>query len=151
MNETDFIRQQLAAERAHLREILLAVRQERPAANVPRPINAYVEWALPRVLNQLEAHRAALLALPTLSAALRAQLTEVAAAAQVAEPVVAVPFNVRARRLLALLEAWSEPLDALAGATLRIGHWRGCAHLSADTIFEERQLHAAARAATALS
>ncbi len=46
-----------------------------------------------------------------------------------------------------LLDAWNEPLDALAGHSLRIAQWRAAARLSADTIFEERQRYAAARAA----
>ena len=149
MNETDFIRQQLAAERAHLREILLAVRRENGAAAVARPVTAYVEWASRRLLDQLDAHRTALQAVPTIAAATRAQLTEVAnAATEAGAAGAARSFNLQAARVLGLLEAWNEPLDAVAGATLRIGHWRRCAQLSADTILEERQLYAAARAAT---
>ena len=151
MNETDFIRQQLAAERGHLREILLHVRRHNGAAQAARPVVAYVEWASRRLLEQLGAHRAALQALPTLAAATRAQLTQVANAATEADAVgTAPPLTLQAARVLALLEAWNEPLDEVAGATLRIGHWRRCAQLSADTILEERQLYAAARAAAGL-
>ena len=148
MNETDFIRQQLAAERAHLREVLLAVRGQNGATEAPRPVTAYVEWASRRLLDQIGAHHNALQAVPTVAAATRTQLTEVANAAAAAGAAGPTPsFNVQAGRVLALLEAWNEPLDAVAGATLRIGHWRRSARLSADTILEERQLYAAARAA----
>jgi hypothetical protein len=151
MNETDFIRQQLAAERAHLREILLAVPQGTPPIKMARPVAAYIEWASRRLLNQLSAHRGALQAVPTIAAATRAQLTEVSTAASDAlEAAAARSLNIQAKRLLRLLEAWSDSLDAVAGATLRIGHWRQAAHLSADTILEERQLYAAARVAAGL-
>jgi len=152
MNETDFIRQQLAAERAHLREILLAVPQQTGPVKMARPVTAYVEWASRRLLNQLSAHRHALQAVPTIAAATQAQLTEVATTTtRAVDAAAAGSLNVQAKRLLALLEAWSEPLDALAGATLRIGHWRRAAHLSADTILEERQLYAAARVSAGLT
>jgi hypothetical protein len=152
MNETDFIRQQLAAERAHLREILLAVHQETGAVRMARPITTYIEWASRRLLTQLGAHDAALQTLPTLGAATRAQLTQVsAAAAQAADADATRPANVQVQRLLVLLEAWSDSLDAVAGATLRVGHWRHVAPLSADTILEERQLYAAARGAAGLT
>jgi hypothetical protein len=152
MNETDFIRRQLALERAHLREILLAVPQEPGVVKMARPVTAYVEWASRRLLNQLGAHRCALQAVPAMTAATHAQLSAVSSAAtQAVEAAGAAALNVRAKRLLALLEAWSEPLDELAGATLRIGHWRQAAHLSADTILEERQLYAAARVAAGLT
>ena len=57
----------------------------------------------------------------------------------------------QAERLLAVLDAWTEPLDILAGQTLRIGHWRQAAQLSADSILAERQLYAAARSAVGLA
>ncbi|HEY6457089.1 MAG TPA: hypothetical protein VIY90_17575 [Steroidobacteraceae bacterium] len=152
MNETEFIRQQLAAERAHLREILLVVRQGTDPAKMARPVAAYVEWASQRLLQQLSAHRSALQAVPTIAAATRAQLTDVSSiATHAVEAPAARSRRVQAQRLLALLEAWSDSLDAVAGATLRIGHWRQVAHLSADTILEERQLYAAARAAAGLT
>jgi hypothetical protein len=152
MNETDFIRQQLAAERAHLREILLAVPQGTGPVKMPPPVASYVEWAGGRLLNQLSAHRGALQAVPTIAAATRAQLTEVCTAATEAVEVSAArASSVQAQRLLALLDAWSDSLDAVAGATLRIGHWRQAANLSADTILEERQLYAAARRAAGLT
>jgi hypothetical protein len=152
MNETDFIRQQLAAERAHLREILLAVPEESGPVNMARPVTAYIEWARRRLLNQLGAHRCALQAVPTMGAATHAQLSALSTAAtQAVEAAAAASLNVQAKRLLALLEAWSDTLDALAGATLRIAHWRQAAHLSADTILEERQLYAAARGAAGLT
>ncbi|HEX3836299.1 MAG TPA: hypothetical protein VHW25_04985 [Steroidobacteraceae bacterium] len=134
MNETDFIRQQLAAERAHLREILLAVRREAGVGKVARPISAYIEWAGRRLLDQLGA------------------VTDGATAASDAgDAGAARSFKVRTERLLALLEAWSDSQDGAAGATLPISHWRQAARLSADTILEERQLYAAARAATGLT
>lgn len=152
MNETDFIRQQLAAERAHLQEILRAAPQDAGAVKPARPITAYIEWASRRLLAQLGAHSAALLALPTLGAQTRAQLTQVSAAVtQAADAGAARPVDVQAQRLLALLQTWSDSLDALAGATLRVAHWRHVAPLSADTILEERQLYAAARAAAGLT
>jgi hypothetical protein len=152
MNETDFIRQQLAAERAHLREILLAVPQESGPVKIARPVAAYVEWASRRLLNQLSAHRCALQAVPTIAAATHAHLNEVSTAAiQAGEAAAAASLNLQAKRLLALLEAWSDPLDALAGTRLRIAHWRQAAQLSADTILEERQLYAAARVAAGLT
>ena len=152
MQETDFIRQQLAAERAHLRDILLAMPQEAGPVKPARPTTAYIEWASRRLLDQLGAHRTALQAEPAIGPGMRAQLSEVAsAAAAAAEAVAARSPGSQARHLLALLEAWSEALDALAGATLRIGHWRQVAHLSADTILEERQLFAAARSAAGMT
>jgi hypothetical protein len=150
MNETDFIRQQLAVERTHLREILLAVRRQAAPANLARPVSAYIEWAGRRLVSELNAHCAALQAVPTLVAAPRAQLREVAAAAAHAGgPATGRAPDEHAQRLLVLLDAWRDCLDALAAATLRIGHWRQAAHLSADTILEERQLYAAARVALA--
>jgi hypothetical protein len=138
MNETDFIRQQLSAERAHLREILLAVPEESGPVKMARPVAAYVEWASRRLLNQLSAHCCALQAAPAMAAA-------------AAEAAAAASHTLRAKRLLALLEAWGDPLDTLAGARLRIAHWRQAAQLSADTILEERQLYAAARVAAGLT
>jgi hypothetical protein len=144
MQETDFIRQQLAAERAHLREILRAVPAEPGPVKPARPVSTYIEWAGRRLLEQLSAHCTALQAEPTIGAGMRAQLAAVEAAA-------ARALDIQATRLLGLLDAWSEPLDALAGATLRTSHWRRVAHLSADTILEERQLYAAARGAAGLT
>jgi hypothetical protein len=152
MNETDFIRQQLAMERAHLREILQAVNPETGAGKVARPISAYIEWAGRRLCQQLDAHRTALNDLPTSAPAIRAQLTELASAAsQAAEAGAARSFNGHAKRLLTLLGAWSDSLDGAAGALLRVGHWRQAARLNADTILEERQRYAAARAAAGLT
>ncbi len=53
MNETDFIRQQLARERAHLQEILGIARTGSAAVRRARPIAAYIEWASRRLLAQL--------------------------------------------------------------------------------------------------
>jgi hypothetical protein len=151
MNETDFIRQQLAVERAHLREILLAVPQEPGPVKMARPVIAYLEWASRRLLNQLSAHGGALQGVPTIGAAARTQLNEVSALATRATEAPPAAPNAQAQRLLALLDAWNEPMDALAGTTLRVAHWRQAAHLSADTILQERQLYAAARLAAGLT
>jgi hypothetical protein len=136
MNETDFIRQQLAAERAHLREILQAVHRGTAAIGNARPVVLYIDWASRRLMQQLAAHQTALAAPGNGSAA---QPLSVGTAAQ------------RAERLLALLDAWTEPLDTLAGRSLRINHWRQAAGLSADSILAERQLYAAARGAVDLA
>jgi hypothetical protein len=132
MNETQFIRQQLALERAHLREILRAVIQESGPVKMARPVTAYLEWAGRRLLNQL------------------AQLNEGSPVASRTAEAVAAPPDAQAHRLLALLEAWSDPPEAPAGTPPRIAHWRKAARLSADTILEERQLYAAARTAAGL-
>jgi hypothetical protein len=148
MNETDFIRAQLAAERGHLRDILEAVRAGTLEVGAARPAAAYIEWARQRLVAQLDAHRRALEAMPATGADTRAQLAKLAgAAAGLAENATVRPLNGVAERLLALLNAWSDSLDSLAGRTLRVGHWRQAAQLSADTILEERQRYAAARGA----
>ncbi len=145
MNETDFIRQQLALERAHLREILNAVDRDMRPADAPAALATYLDWAGERLLARLKALRAALQALPTPPAA---ELAALAAACDAAGPAGPQRLaTASASQLTALLNAWNEPLDALAGHSLRIAHWRVAAKLSADTIFEERQRHAAARAA----
>jgi hypothetical protein len=148
MNETDFIRQQLASERAHLREILRALRPAAAADRPPHPAALYVDWAGRRLISQVLAHQTALQGGAVLAPALREQLAAAASAAtQASETGAASAAALRAERLLAVLDAWSEPLDAAAGTALRIAHWRRAAHLSADTILEERQLYAAARGA----
>jgi hypothetical protein len=150
MNETDFIRQQLAAERSHLREVLEAVRRG-TAANVnARPVALYLDWASHRIVRQLAAHQAALEVLAAPPAA--QQLSRVSAAVGKVTAATAEPHGARrAERLLAVLDAWTEPLDILAAQTLRIGHWRQAARLSADSILEERQLYGAARSAVGLA
>lgn len=139
MNETDFIRAQLAAERAHLRGILEAVRAGTLEVGLARPAADYIEWAGQRLVAQLNAHRRALEALPATGADARAQLASLAGAA--------ARLAGNGNGLLALLDAWSDSLDSLAGRTLRVSHWRQAAQLSADTILEERQRYAAARGA----
>jgi hypothetical protein len=136
MNETDFIRAQLAAERAHLREILAAVHSGTAAMADAPCVTQYLEWASQRLGQQIAAHQAALGASDHGGAA--PALAQESAAR-------------RAQRLLALLEAGAEPLDTLACTTLRISHWRQAARLSADSILEERQLYAAARSAVGLA
>jgi hypothetical protein len=150
MNETDFIRQQLAAERAHLREILMAVQHGTAANGHAKPVSAYIDWASRRCLQQLAAQHTALQALgqdadPQPLSRLAAALARAGADATERQPAQ------RATRLLALLDAWTEPLDTLAGSALRINHWRQAAALNADSILEERQRYAAARNAAGLA
>jgi hypothetical protein len=150
MNETDFIRQQLAAERAHLREVLEAVRRGTTATANARPVALYIDWASRRLVQQLAAHRTALEMLASPPAG--EQLAQVAAAVgKVSASPAERPSAAQAEGLLAVLEAWTEPLDILAAQRLRIGHWRQAARLSADSILEERQLYAAARSAVGLA
>ncbi|MGC1459326.1 MAG: hypothetical protein WA825_13715 [Steroidobacteraceae bacterium] len=134
MNETDFIRQQLHLERTHLREILRALRPEIAADTPAHAVALYIDWAGRRLIKQVLAQQTARQGVAALDPALQGQL----AAA-----------HLRPEDLLALLEAWSEPLDAAANHELRAAHWRRAAHLSADTILEERRLYAAARGAVA--
>ncbi|HTY93924.1 MAG TPA: hypothetical protein VMC02_08550 [Steroidobacteraceae bacterium] len=150
MNETDFIRRQLAAERAHLREVLEAVCEGDAGSASSGPVAVYVDWAGRRLLEQLAGHQAALRAAPSLSGDTQAQLLQVAEAASRVTQTAARPLQ-RAQRLLQLLDAWSDGLDELAGRTLRIAHWRRAAHLNADAILEERRLYAAARLAMGVS
>jgi hypothetical protein len=154
MNESDFLREQLAAERAHFREILGAVRAGDAAVSHSRPVALYlyIEWAQRRLVTQLHAHQTALQALPAVAAETRSQLAVVAAAlAALGDAHPPQPTAAQAEQLLALIDAWNEPLERLVGQTLRTGHWRQAAHLTADTILEERQLYAAARGAVGLS
>lgn len=146
MNETDFIRQQLATERAHLREVLQSVRQASGHAG-SHPVAVYIDWAGRRLTAQVEAHRTALRGAATLNPAMQSQLAAAATAARAAQAGAASTLPLRAEQLLAVLDAWSEPLDAAAAGVLRVSHWRQAAHLTADTILEERQLYAAAHGA----
>jgi hypothetical protein len=136
MDETGFIRQQLAAERAHLREILGAVHRGPAAVGNAVPVVLYIDWASRRLMQQFAAHQTALAALGNSSAA---------------QPLREGTAIQRAERLLALLEAGPEPLDTLAGKSLRVNHWRQAGGLSADSILEERQLYTAARGAVGLA
>ena len=150
MNETDFIRQQLAAERSHLREVLEAVRRGTGANANARSVALYIDWVSRRLVQQLAAHQAALELLDSGPAS--QQLARVSAAVSQVPATTAERHSAAgAERLLAVLDAWTEPLDLLAGQTLRIGHWRQAARLSADSILEERQLYAAARSAVGLA
>jgi hypothetical protein len=152
MNETDYLRAQLALERAHLQAILQAVRHGSPALRNARPIADYIDWAGRRLVGQLDAQRQALLAATVSSADGRAPLERLSgAAAAVSDGAAASPADLKAERLLALLAAWSDPLEALAGSTLRVTQWRQAAQLSADTILQERRLYTAACAAAGLS
>jgi hypothetical protein len=144
MHETEFIRRQLTLERAHLREILEAVRRGCPVGGNSRALADYLDWASQRLLGQLEAHRTALQAAPALGADTRAQLDTLSGAAAAAR-------DGGAERLLGLLAAWTDPLESAAARTLRVTHWRQAAQLSAETILQERQLYTAARAAAGLS
>jgi hypothetical protein len=125
MNEIDFIRQQLALERTHLQEILRAVCHGSAALRNSRAVADYIDWASRRLAEQLDADA-------------RTQRAKLSGAAQ-------------DEHLLAQLGAWSEPLESQAGHRLRITYWRQVARLSADTILQERQLYAAARAAAGLT
>ena len=80
MNESDFLREQLAVERAHFREILQAVRAGDAAVSHSRPVALYIEWARRRLVTQLHAHQTALQALPDLAPDTRSQLAVVATA-----------------------------------------------------------------------
>jgi hypothetical protein len=147
MNETDFIRQQLHLERTHLREILQALREASAADRPAHPVALYIDWAGQRLIDQVLAHQAALQDTAALDPALQGPLAEATGAARQAQNGTAGGGHLRAEGLQALLDAWSEPLDAAAANALRINHWRRAARLSADTILEERQLFAAARGA----
>ncbi len=102
MNETDFIRQQLALERAHLREMLNAVRREMTPVDAPRPLAIYLDWAGERLLARLKALRAALQALPAPPAAALAAL---AAACDVATQAGPAAFGI----------SLGQPADGAAG------------------------------------
>lgn len=149
MNETDFIRRQLAAERAHLREILDAGGGGTAATISAPPVALYLEWGGRRIVQQLTVHRAGLEALG--DAAATAALGRLSAALDRAAAHAGAPPAQRAAQLPALLDAWTEPLDTLAGRCLRLPHWRAAAHLNADSILQERQLHAAALQAAGLA
>jgi hypothetical protein len=145
MNETDFIRQQLAAERAHLREILEAAREGSGTIRQTRPVEQYIEWASGRLVTQLRAQLTALQAAgaggPALGPDELAKLEKISTAATRSTDT----------RLLESLASWGDALDVMASKSLRIGHWRAAAQLTADTILEERQLYFAARDAAGLS
>jgi hypothetical protein len=146
MNEIDFIRQQLASERTHLREVLRTVRQATAAPRPPHAVALYLDWAGRRLIQQVLAHQTALQVPAALAPAMQEQLTAAASAArQASETGADTPAPLQTERLLAVLDAWSDPLDAAAASVLRITHWRSAAQLSADTILEERQLYATAR------
>jgi hypothetical protein len=152
MNEIDYVRGQLAAERAHLREILRVLHAGTAPIGHPRPAQLYVDWAGRRLVQQLTALQTALQAASESGPDTRAQLTGLRSAMARLTDTTSVPSpHLHAEPLLAVLEAWSDPLDVLAGTTLRVAHWRQAAHLSADTILEERRLYAAARGAMGLS
>ena len=129
MNEIDYIRQQLAGERSHLQEILAGLR---PAAHGPQAasVTQYLDWAGQRLALQLATLQSALAAAPDPAPAQRAGP---------AQP----------EQLLVLLASWEQTLDAPAARALRTAQWRAVAHLSADSILDERRLFAAARAAAA--
>jgi hypothetical protein len=147
MNETDYLRQQLALERAHLQEILQAVRRGTDAVGSSRAVADYIDWASRRVVGTLQALCAALRTAPATGEA-GAHLERLSgAAAQLSDGGRSLAAELKAERLLALLSAWNEALEQLAGRTLRIAQWRRAAQLSADTILQERQLYGAARTA----
>ncbi|HTC51575.1 MAG TPA: hypothetical protein VK700_06540 [Steroidobacteraceae bacterium] len=147
MNETDLIRQQLRLERTHLREILRALGPPTASERPAHPVAVYIDWAGRRLIEQLLAHQTALQQAAALDPALQGALAAASSAARQAHNGAATAAHLPAQDLLAALDAWSEPLDAAAARALRIAHWRLAARLNADTILEERQLYAAARAA----
>jgi hypothetical protein len=147
MNESQYLRQQLALERSHLQEILQVVRRGSAAMGTSRPVAEYIDWAGRRLLSQLHAHRQALQAAAATDAVTGALLDRLAGAASRVSDGHDRPSDVRAEHLLALIAAWSEPLDVLARSTLHVSQWRQAAQLNADTILQERQLYAKARAA----
>ena len=129
MNESEYLRRQLATEREHLRAVLDA----RHAASVPASAGAdYLAWAAPRLLALQDRH------LQLLSARLPAQALPPAGRIQADTP----PDDAA----LAALLAACETLEALAAGCYRIEDWRQAAQLRADDILRERQLYAAARA-----
>ena len=145
MNEAEFIRQQLRLEEGHLRALLQTyVSSERPA----QALTLYVHWAGARLIERVLAHETALQGCPALDAALRAALAQALTSARRAR---CAQGAARAEQLLALLGAWSEPLQAAATGLLPTPHWRRVGQLSADSILEERQLYAAAHATLARS
>jgi hypothetical protein len=146
MNESEFLRRQLATERAHLREILQAAREGSAEISTPQAVANFGDWAGRRLVTQLGIQCEALQAVVDSDAQIRAQLAIVfSARSAVIACGTMQPLSRVAEPLLALLDAWSDALDSLAGSALPTSHWRRAAHLSADTILEERQLYAAAR------
>lgn len=145
MNETDLIRQQLQLERTHLREILRALGEAAGSDAPAHPVAVYIGWAGRRLIEQVLAHHTALEDAGTLDPALSGQLHALTRAARQARSraTAALP----AAELRALLEAWSEPLEAATARVLRVPHWRRAAQMTADSILEERRLYGAARAA----
>ncbi len=151
MNESEYLRQQLATERLHLREILQAVRQGTAGVEVSQAVASYGDWARHRLLAQLGAHCDALQAASDTGAQVRTQLAKVSGArSEVSACGNTQPLRRMAEPVLALLDAWSDSLDMLAVSALPTSHWRRAAHSSADTILEERARYAAACAALGL-
>jgi hypothetical protein len=150
MNEADYLRQQLALERTHLQKILQAVRRGHDGLGKSRAVADYIDWAGRRLLGTLNAQCAALRSAPG-AAALGAQLDHLSGAAAQLAGGGEFSAALQAERLLALISAWNEALEQLAGSTLRIAHWRQAAQLSADTILQERRLYGAACAAVGAS
>lgn len=148
MNEVDYIRQQLQTERSHLREILQAVRQAGPLKN-SRAVTTYVDWAVRRHLSVLDAHIGALES--TAAPPVHSELSKAAASVRGMDTASGQTLALRAERILAVLDSWTDALEATAARALRVAHWRQAARLNADSILEERQLHAAARGALGLA
>jgi hypothetical protein len=134
MNESDYLRQQLATERAHLRELLALPRRNA----VQTPGEHYLAWATPRLLAVYERHRAL--------------LPRRLAATAVAPPLpgidrISTGAGTDDAALAALLAAWDTQIEQPAAACYRIEDWRQVAQLRADDILTERRLYSAARAA----
>ena len=119
MNESEYIRQQLRAERSHLREVSELAQAAPGAALAAR--NGYLAWGAQRQ-REIQQRHLALLATKAI---------EVRAVSSAA---------------LSNLLAAAEALETLAEPVYGIADWRRAAQLSADTILEERRLYGAARA-----
>jgi len=161
MNESDYLRQQLAAERAHLRQLLAALRTGPSQALAARA--HYLAWATPRLLAQYGRHLdllpgrlaarrqtlppQAIAGISTATRAATATLAQLQAALDSPQEArLAQALAAHLAPLATLVKAWDEPLEQLAADCYRIEDWRRAAQLRADDILRERQLFAAAQA-----
>ena len=119
MNESDYIRQQLRAERSHLREVLELAPQAPATALAAR--DRYLAWGARRQ-HEIQQRHLALLA------------------------AKAIQVRTASSAVLSNLLAATEELESLADPVYGIADWRRAAQLSADAILEERRLYGAARA-----
>lgn len=130
MNESDYLRKQLSAERAHLAAVLerLRVHPEHAGAG------EYLAWAAHRLRAVYERH---LILLPARLAAR-------------ALPPPTLPRlgngGADSTAMTKLLLSWDSAIETPAASCYRIEDWRQVAQLRADDILKERQLYAAALA-----